>query len=105
MLERKIFLIFDTETSGLAKDSRLPAGDGDNWPRLVQLSWGIYNSDGEELEFYDLIVKPDGFKIDKDSIKFHKITDEIANKEGHNIKEVLHIFKKSLKTFSISSSD
>ena len=93
-----MFLIFDTETSGLPGDPRFPAEYVDNWPRIVQLSWGIYNSDGEELNFYNYIVKPDGFKIDKDSIKFHKITDEIANRDGHDIKDVLNFFKNSLRT-------
>ena len=93
-----MFLVFDTETNGLPGNPRFPAEYVDNWPRIVQLSWGIYNSDGEELKFYDFIIKPDGFKIDKDSIKFHGITDEIANRVGHNIRDVLYIFKNSLRT-------
>ena len=51
-----MFLVFDTETSGLPIKYNLPADYVDNWPRMVQLSWGIYDNDGTELKFYDYIL-------------------------------------------------
>ena len=93
-----MFLVFDTETNGLPGNPRFPAEYVDNWPRIVQLSWAIYNSDGEELRFYDFIIKPDEFEITEESSGIHGITNEIANREGHNIQDVLYIFKDSLRT-------
>jgi len=93
----KMFLVFDTETSGLPKKYNLPAEYVDNWPRIVQLSWGIYDNDGKEIKFYDYIIKPEGFTIDPDSTKIHRITTEIALEKGRDIKEILLKFKKSLK--------
>jgi len=92
-----MFLVFDTETSGLPKNYNVPVKYVDNWPRMVQLSWGIYDNDGTELKFYDYIIKPEGFTIEPDSIKIHKITTEIALEKGHDIRDVLLQFKKSLK--------
>jgi DNA polymerase-3 subunit alpha len=37
----KRYLIFDTETTGVAKDFKAPPSTGDNWPRIVQLAWSI----------------------------------------------------------------
>ena len=32
-----MYLIFDTETTGLPKNWKAPLTDFDNWPRMVQL--------------------------------------------------------------------
>ena len=47
-----MFLVFDTETSGLPIKYNLSAKYVNNWPRMVQLSWGMYDNDGKELKFY-----------------------------------------------------
>lgn len=93
-----MFLVFDTETNGLPGNRNFPAEYVDNWPRIVQLSWGIYDRDGNEVGFYDYIIKPNNFTITEESSKIHGITNEIANREGHPIKDVLYEFKSTLKT-------
>ena len=92
-----MFLVFDTETNGLPGNVRYPAEYVLNWPNVVQLSWGIYDHDGNEVKFYDYIIKPKGFTITEESSKIHGITNEIARREGHAIKDVLYQFKESLK--------
>ena len=62
-----MFLIFDTETTGLPKDWNAPITDLDNWPRVVQLAWQIHDSEGKLIEVQDYIVYPDGFDIPKKS--------------------------------------
>lgn len=86
-----MYLLFDTETTGLPNDYKAPASDIENWPRLVQLSFVI--TDGTNREEFDFIVKPDGFEISKEASDIHGITQERAIKEGKDIKFVLDIFK------------
>ena len=39
-----MFLIFDTETTGLPKNFKAPISDSDNWPRMVQLAWQLHDN-------------------------------------------------------------
>jgi DNA polymerase-3 subunit alpha len=39
-----MFLIYDTETTGLPKNYNAPLTDSDNWPRLVQLAWQLHDA-------------------------------------------------------------
>lgn len=45
-----MYLFFDTETTGLPKNYKAPASDSDNWPRLVQIAWSIYDAEGNSWE-------------------------------------------------------
>lgn len=37
---------FDTETTGLPKNWRAPMHDLDNWPRIIQLAYLVFDLDG-----------------------------------------------------------
>ena len=41
-----MFLIFDTETTGLPKNYNAPLSDSENWPRLVQLAFQMFDDKG-----------------------------------------------------------
>lgn len=58
-----MFLIFDTETTGLPRNWNAPLTDFDNWPRVVQLAWQIHDADGVLIEVANHIIKPEGFTI------------------------------------------
>ena len=45
-----MYLFFDTETTGLPKRWNAPVTDLENWPRLVQLAWIMYDDRGNMLE-------------------------------------------------------
>ena len=45
-----MFLVFDTETTGLPKIENAPLTDFDNWPRMVQLAWQIHDEKGRFVE-------------------------------------------------------
>lgn len=92
-----MYLIFDTETTGLPKNWKLPYTDTDNWPRLVQLSWQVHDAYGKLLSQKDLIIYPDGFEIPFNSEKVHGISTERAKAEGIPLKEALDIFEQDLK--------
>jgi DNA polymerase III subunit alpha len=92
-----MFLIFDTETTGLPQRWNAPLDDFDNWPRLIQLAWQIHDNKGELIEVKNYLVKPEGFVIPRGSEKIHGISTERAIKEGHDILFVLDEFNKALE--------
>ncbi len=92
-----MYLFFDTETTGLPVNWQAPASDVDNWPRLVQLSWAWFDSEGRKWDFYDNIIYPDGFFIPEESTKIHRISHEVAKKEGKDLKEVMEFFSQEIK--------
>ena len=92
-----MYLIFDTETTGLPRNYSAPLSDFDNWPRCVQLAWQVHDETGLKISSGDYIVKPDGFTIPFNSEKVHGISTEIANKEGVPLSEVMDAFSKDLE--------
>ena len=92
-----MFLIFDTETTGLAKNWDLNYTHTDNWPRLVQLAWQLHDETGKLIKNKNFIIKPNGFEIPFTSTKVHGITTERANRDGVDIKIALEEFQNDLK--------
>ncbi len=92
-----MYLIFDTETTGIPKDFRAPVSDSDNWPRCVQIAWQLHDDLGRIVEHQDYLVRPDGFNIPFDAEKVHGISTELAEKEGIPLTEVLSMFLETLK--------
>jgi len=92
-----MYLIFDTETTGLPRNYSAPLSDFDNWPRCVQLAWQVHDETGLKISSGDYIVKPDGFTIPFNSEKVHGISTERANKEGIPLNEVMDAFSKDLE--------
>ena len=91
-----MYLIFDTETTGLPRDYSAPITDLDNWPRLVQLAWQLHDHTGKLMSSGNYIVKPEGFTIPFNSEKIHGISTERARKEGHDLEFVLQQFRKDI---------
>jgi len=91
-----VFLIFDTETTGLPKKWNVPVSDSNNWPRCVQLAWQLHDEKGKCIENKNYLIKPDGYEIPFAAEKVHGISTELAQKEGANIREVLVEFKNIL---------
>ena len=87
-----MFLIFDTETTGLPKDFSAPISDTDNWPRCIQLAWQVHDFSGKLIDIKNFIIKPDGFTIPYNSQKIHGISTERAVLEGHSLDFVLKEF-------------
>ncbi len=87
-----MFLIFDTETTGLPKNDNAPLTDFDNWPRMVQLAWQIHDENGRFVENHNYLVQPDGFVIPIDAKVVHGISTEHAMKYGKPLNEVLDLF-------------
>lgn len=88
-----MYLFFDTETTGLPKKYNAPADDFDNWPRLVQVAWILFDEEGKEILSNSYIIKPEGFVIPLESSLIHGITQKRAVKEGCDLCNVLSEFE------------
>ncbi len=91
-----MFLIFDTETTGLPKKWNAPISDIDNWPRCVQIAWQLHNDYGELIEQQDYLIKPVDFNIPYDAEQIHGISTQLAQEKGESLDAVLHYFNKAL---------
>jgi DNA polymerase-3 subunit alpha len=95
-----MYLIFDTETTGLPKNFKAPISDTDNWPRCIQIAWQLHDKMGNLIEHQDYLVKPEGFNIPYDAEKIHGISTELADKNGRPLVEVLEKFNQALQQAS-----
>src|ERR1022692_4560759 len=88
-----MYLFFDTETTGLPKNWKAPITDLNNWPRLVQLAYLVYDVNGNLISGGDHIIKPNGFAIPLEATKIHGITNEKANSIGKDLQMILTNFQ------------
>ena len=91
-----MYLIFDTETTGLPKRWDAPITDVDNWPRCIQIAWQLHDQMGNCIDHQDYLVKPDGFDIPYDAERIHGISTELAQQQGVPLVEVLEKFNEAL---------
>ncbi len=61
-----MYLFFDTETNGKALNFNAPATDLNNWPRVTQLGWQVYDKDENLISEKSLLIKPDGWVVPKE---------------------------------------
>jgi DNA polymerase III epsilon subunit-like protein len=95
---------FDTETTGLPERSgnryasykKLEKYDKS---RIVSISW-IVTQQHKVVNQSHFIVKPDGFIISEESIRIHGITNEFANENGCEIRNVFETLKSILPNCS-----
>lgn len=95
------YLFFDTETTGLPRNWKAPVSDVNNWPRLVQLGWLAYDDDGNKIDGGENLIRPEGFNIPIESSNVHGITQEIAEREGETLRDVLDKFHELVSSASI----
>ena len=91
-----MYLIFDTETTGLPKRWDAPISDTNNWPRCIQIAWQLHDEMGNLIEHQDYLIKPDGFNIPYDAERIHGISTELAEAEGIPLITVLEKFNLAL---------
>ena len=92
-----MYLIFDTETTGLPKKWNAPVSDSDNWPRCIQLAWQLHDETGKLSSNSSFLIKPENFDIPFESEKVHGISTALAMKDGLDLKEVINRFLIDLK--------
>ncbi|MBK21671.1 MAG: DNA polymerase III subunit alpha, partial [Flavobacteriales bacterium] len=92
-----MYLIFDTETTGLPGNFKAPITDIDNWPWCVQIAWQLHDKWGNLIEARDYLVKPDRFDIPSNASDIHGISTALAEELGEELDFVLNEFNLALK--------
>lgn len=91
-----MYIVFDTETTGKALSFSAPVSDFNNWPRMVQIAWKVFDKNGVETDSQNLIIKPNGFRIPDEAIKIHRISNERAKSEGIPLRDALEKFGQAV---------
>ena len=91
-----MYLIYDTETTGLPKNFSAPVSDSENWPRLVQVAWQLHDEMGELIEVKNFIIRPEGFNIPYNAEKIHGISTQRAQQKGVDLRFALEEFNKAV---------
>ncbi len=91
-----MYLIFDTETTGIPHNKTAPLTDLENWPRLVQFAWQLHDHKGKLLSRHNHIIRPDGFDIPFKAEQVHGISTKRALEEGKNLMDVIGFFLNDL---------
>lgn len=92
-----MYLIFDTETTGLPQFWNAPISDTQNWPRCVQIAWQLHDNYGALIEHQSYIIKPDGFTIPLNSENIHGISTDLALEMGIDLAKVLNLFNVAIE--------
>jgi len=71
-----MYLIFDTETTGLPKSWNAPITDTNNWPRCIQIAWQLHDEFAERI---------------------HGISTDLAIEQGIELDEGLALFNEALQ--------
>ena len=91
-----MYIIFDTETTGLPRKWNAPISDVENWPRVIQIAWQLHDDMGRLIESKDFLIKPEGFNIPYDAEQIHGISTQLAEEQGEDLNQVLHLFNQAL---------
>jgi DNA polymerase III epsilon subunit-like protein len=94
---KNMYLFFDTETTGLPRNWKAPVSDVNNWPRMVQIAWLLFDMDGKKIEAGNHIIKPEGYFIPPDASRVHGISTQRAIEEGQDLGHVLGLFNDLIK--------
>lgn len=92
-----MYLIFDTETTGLPRNWNAPYTDLENWPRAVQIAWQLHDEMGNLIEAKDFLIRPDGYDIPFDAERIHGISTELALAEGVDLEDVVAEFNLAIE--------
>lgn len=96
-----MYFFFDTETTGLPRNWKAPVTDLNNWPRMIQIGYILYDTNGQHIQTQEYIIRPEGFTIPTEASKIHGITTERALDEGVPLQGVLEDLHHQISTSSL----
>ncbi|WPJ95655.1 3'-5' exonuclease [Coraliomargarita algicola] len=89
-------LIIDTETTGLTPLSFVTERNYKQWPRMVQIAWGLVDEGAIEID-HSALIRPVGFQIPYSSMRIHGITQTQAEEEGEDLHLQLKMLNKVMQ--------
>ncbi|MEP7107845.1 MAG: 3'-5' exonuclease [Ferruginibacter sp.] len=89
-------LFIDTEASGLPKKWHLPYTAPGNWPNAVQVSWLIYNKDGQKIREQNHYISNNDFEISAAASRIHGLTKKFLDQNGILRRQLLTILSKDV---------
>lgn len=93
-----MYLIFDTETTGVPKNYKAPMADLDNWPRVIQLAWAMYDENHQLVASRCDLIKPDGWVMPQERFWIENGFSQFQSlKEGIAISVALDHFIEALE--------
>lgn len=88
-----MFLFLDSETNGKIKDMSRPMTDVDNFPRVTQLAWQLYDKDHLLIIEQQEMILPDGWEIPNEKFFIdNNMSTERCRETGLPIQKVLARF-------------
>lgn len=98
--------VFDCETNGKPRDYKAPMSHLDNWPRVIQLAWKVYDLKKNVLTWGNYLIKPDGWIIPSEETHgkdaefwiTHGFTMEKSMADGVPIREALLHFAGDIQS-------
>ncbi len=94
-----MFLFFDTETTGLPKNWKAPMTEINNWPRVIQLAWMIFDEKREVLYQHNYLIKPDKWQVPMEKFWIDNgFSTAQCEEKGLPLQEVLEVFLSNYDT-------
>lgn len=94
------YLVVDCETTGLPKNRNASVSNLDNWPRMVQLAWMVFNKTGQYIKKENFYINP-GIPIPYEATKVNGITNQFIQENGVHPVKVLRLLREHLKLAKI----
>lgn len=88
-----MYLFFDTETTGVPKNYKASPREVDNWPRIIQLAWGLFDNDGILMNKSCNLIRPNGWVVPQEKFWIDNgFSTEKSMSEGISIYSALDFF-------------
>lgn len=91
-----MFLLFDVSTNGKPKNWKAHYTDTFSWPKLIHISWLLYDKKGALTEEGDYIINPTGMEVAPEALRKAGLTDDDLRDKGVDVKVALEHFAKAI---------
>lgn len=92
-----MFLLFDVSTNGKPKNWKAHFTDTFSWPKLLHITWLLYDKKGNLTEEGDYLINPLSMELDPTALRLAGLTEEQLQDEGVDIKMALSAFCKAVE--------
>ncbi len=87
-----MFLLFDISTNGRPRNWKAHWTETFSWPRIIHLSWLLYDKKGDLQQEGDHVIDPGTIELDQSSLKLAGLELETLRSSGTDIKAILEMF-------------